>query len=61
MTRKISWEALVREEEPELDKPQVAYEFSNGRKFMNPKPGSGFEFREDNGFNFFDDPGFKWY
>lgn len=28
-----SWESLVRQADPDYDKPTVAYRFSNGRKF----------------------------
>lgn len=60
MARTISWEALVREVEPDYDKQPVNYIFSNERQFLQPKQEDGIEFRSDNSFSFFDDPGFQW-
>lgn len=33
--KNYSWERLVRTAEPNLDEPEVVYEFSNGRKFKS--------------------------
>lgn len=32
-TREINWKGLVAKVDPDLNKPEIAYEFSNGRKF----------------------------
>lgn len=32
-----NWESLVRQADPDFDKPGVAYRFSNGRKFKQAR------------------------
>lgn len=34
--RDYSWRDLLSRIDPDLDKPQNAYEFGNGRKFQDP-------------------------
>ena len=37
-TRYLDYESLVREADPDLDKPDAEYTFSNGREFERPNP-----------------------
>ena len=34
-TRTLNWDGLVRKADPKKDKPEVVYQFSNGRKFVS--------------------------
>ncbi len=36
MPNTTTWDALVRALDPDIDKPAVAYELSNGREFLDP-------------------------
>ncbi len=32
-----SWESMVRQADPDFDKPTIGYQFSNGRKFNHDR------------------------